>query len=168
MVQAIRILALVVLGTWLAWNLYRHLVVYLIRGRVVVLTDRLLGNLVLGLGGIAVVLTPYPADAVVLAIVLAADVALLWAGIWLVVGASPERILSRAGLVLRGMGFSHSATADAGELEEEGGRIHLRLAASPTPRTHLLRVRTARGINKVALFRTNIRKFLLAIPRERR
>ena len=149
MVQAIRILALVVLGTWLAWNLYRHLVVYLIRGRVVVLT-------------------PYPADAVVLAIVLAADVALLWAGIWLVVGASPERILSRAGLVLRGMGFSHSATADAGELEEEGGRIHLRLAASPTPRTHLLRVRTARGINKVALFRTNIRKFLLAIPRERR
>jgi hypothetical protein len=166
--QLILTLALVVLGAWLGWNLYRHLVIYLVRGRVVVLTDRALGNILLGLGGIAVVLSPFPADAVVLAAVLAADLVLLRAGIWLVVGASPERVLSQASLVLRGMGFSHSATADAGELEEDGGRIHLRVAASPTPRTHLLRLRTARGINKVALFRTNIRKFLLAIPRERR
>jgi hypothetical protein len=168
MAQAIRTLALVVLGTWLAWSLYRHLVVYLLRGRVVVLTDRLLGNLVLGLGGIAVVLTPFPADAVVLGAVLAADLALLRGGVWLVVGASSGRILERAGLVLRGMGFSHSATADARTVEEDGSRIHLRVAASATSRTHLLRVRTARGINKVALFRTNFRKFLLAIPRERR
>jgi hypothetical protein len=166
--QLIRTLALVVFGTWLAWNLYRHLVVYLVRGRVVVLTDRALGNIVLGLGGIAVVLAPYPADAVVLVAVLAADLVLLWAGLWLVVGASPGRILDRAGLVLRGMGFSHFATADAWDIGEDGGRIRLRVASSPTPHTHLLRVRTARGINKVALFRTNFRKFLLAIPRERR
>jgi hypothetical protein len=166
--QLIRILVLVVFGTWLAWNLYRHLVVYLVRGRVVVLTDRALGNIVLGLGGIAVVLSPFPADAVVLVAVLAADLVLLWVGTWLVVGATAERILERAGLVLQGMGFSHSATADAWGMGEDRGRIRLRVAYSPTSRTHLLRVRTARGINKVALFRTNFRKFLLAIPRERR
>lgn len=167
MSQAIRTLALVVLGAWLAWNLYRHTAVYLVRGRMVVLTDRLLGNLVLGLGGIAVVLSPFPADAVVLVAVLAADRALLRSGVWLVVGASPGRILERAGLVLRGMGFSFEQTAEH-DLEERDGRIHLRVAGSPAARTHLLRLRTARGINKVALFRVNFRKFLLAIPRERR
>ena len=168
MPQAIRILALVVFGAWLGWNLYRHLGVYLVRGRIVVLSDRVLGNLALGVGGIAVVLSPFPVDAVVLAAVLAVDLILLWTGVWVVVGASPERILERAGLVLRGMGFSYSALPDGSALEEGAGRIRLRVMASPTSRTHLLRLRTARGINKVALFRANFRKFLLAIPRERR
>jgi hypothetical protein len=167
MAQAIRILALILFAVWLLWHIYRHLAVYLVRGRVVVLTDRVLGNLVLGLGGIAVVLSPFPADAVVLAAILAADLALLRAGVWLVAGASPGRILERAGLVLRGMGFSFEQTGER-DLEERGDRIRLRVTVSPTARTHLLRLRTARGINKVALFRANFRKFLVAIPRQRR
>jgi hypothetical protein len=167
MAQAIRTLVLIVFAVWLGWNLYRHLAVYLVRGRVVVLTDRVLGNLVLGLGGIAVILSPFPADAMVLAAVLAADLALLRAGAWLVVGASPARILERAGLVLRGMGFAFQQTGER-DLDERGGRIRLRVAASPGPGTHVLRLRTTRGINKVALFRANFRKFLVAIPRQRR
>jgi hypothetical protein len=167
MARVLRTGALIVFGVWLGWNLYRHVLVYLVRGRVVVFTDRLLGNLALGAGGIAVVLSPFPADVAVLAAVLAADVLLWWAEVWLVAGASPERILERAGLVLRGMGFRYD---EAGEraIQERGGRIRLRVAGSPTGGTHLLRVRTARGINKVALFRANLRKFLVAIPRERR
>ena len=167
MLQVIRTLALVVFGAWLGWNLYRHLAVYLLRGRIVALTDRVLGNLALGVGGIAVVLTPFPADAVVLTAVLVTDLILMWAGVWVVVGASPDRILERAGLVLRGMGFSFEQMGER-DVHETGGRIRIRVAASPTARTHLLRRRTARGINKVALFRANFRKFLLAIPRERR
>jgi hypothetical protein len=167
MLQTIRTLALIAFAIWLGWNLYRHLAVYWVRGRVIVLTDRVLGNLVLGVGGIAVILSPFPADAIVLALVLAADLALVRAGTWLVVGASPARILERAGLVLRGMGFSFEQTGER-DLEERGGRIGLRVAGSPAARTHLLRLRAARGINKVALFRANFRKFLVAIPRERR
>jgi hypothetical protein len=167
MAEAVRTLVLILFAVWLGWNLYRHLAVYLVRGRVVVLTDRVLGNLVLGLGGIAVILSPFPADAMVLAAVLAADLVLLRAGAWLVLGASPARILERAGLVLRGMGFSFELAGER-DLDERGGRIRLRVVASPTARTHLLRLRTARGINKVALFRVNVRKFLVAIPRQRR
>jgi hypothetical protein len=141
--------------------------VYLVRGRVVVVTDRVLGNLVLGAGGIGVVVSPFPADVVLLAAVLAADVLLRWAEVWLVVGASLGKILERAALVLRGMGFSHDETGER-SLEERSGRIRLRVAVSPTARTHVLRLRTARGINKVVLFRANLRKFLVAIPRERR
>jgi hypothetical protein len=167
MLQVIRTLALIAFAIWLGWNLYRHLAVYWVRGRVIVLTDRVLGNLVLGVGGIAVILSPFPADAIVLVVILAADLALVRTGAWVVVGASPARILERAGLVLRGMGFSYEQTGER-HLEEQGGRIRLRVAGSPTARTHLLRLRSARGINKVALFRANFRKFLLAIPRERR
>ena len=167
MLQVIRTLALIAFAIWLGWNLYRHLAVYWVRGRAIVLTDRVLGNLVVGVGGIAVLLSPFPADAVVLVAILAADLALVRAGAWLVVGASPSRILERAGLVLRGMGFAYQQTGER-VLEEQGGRIRLRIAGSPTARTHLLRLRSARGINKVALFRANFRKFLLAIPRERR
>jgi hypothetical protein len=65
------------------------------------------------------------------------------------------------------MGFSHDESGER-SLEERGGRIRLRVGVSPTARTHVLRLRTARGINKVALFRANLRKFLVAIPRERR
>jgi hypothetical protein len=167
MLQVIRTLALIAFAIWLGWNLYRHLAVYWVRGRVIVLTDRVLGNLVLGVGGIAVILSPFPADAIVLVVILAADLALVRTGAWVVVGASPARILERAGLVLRGMGFSYEQTGER-DLEEQGGRIRLRVAGSPMARTHLLRLRSARGINKVALFRANFRKFLLAIPRERR
>lgn len=154
-------------AVWLGWSIYRHVAVYLLRGRVVAITDRVLGNLILGAGGIGVVLSPFPADLVLLVGVLAADALLWWTEVWLVVGASPERILERAGLVLRGMGFSHEADQGRG-LEEAGGHIRVRVAASPTARSHVLRLRTARGIRKVALFKTNFRKFLLAIPRERR
>jgi hypothetical protein len=122
---------------------------------------------VLGAGGIGVVLNPFPADVILLAAVLTADLLLWWTELWVVVGASPERILERAGLVLRGMGFSYD-TEGPHNLEERSGRIRLRVAVSATGRTHVLRLRSARGINKVALFRANFRKFLLAIPRERR
>jgi hypothetical protein len=165
--QIIRVLALIAFSLWLGWNTYRHLAVYLLRGRVVVLTDRALGNLILGVGGIAVILSPFPADAVVLVTILAADLILLRAGIWLVAGASPGRILERAGLVLRGMGFSFDQTGER-DLEEQGGRIRIRVAVSAGSGMHVLRLRTARGINKVALFRVNFRKFLVAIPRQRR
>lgn len=167
MAGGIRTLALIAFALWLGWNLYRHLAVYLVRGRVVVLTDRVLGNLIFGFGGIAVILSPFPADAVVLVAILAADMGLRRAGTWLVVGASPGRILERAGLVLRGMGFSFEQTGDR-TLEERGGRIRLRVAASHGRATQVLRLQAARGINKVALFRLNLRKFLVAIPRERR
>src|ERR687892_233909 len=130
MLQVIRTLALVVFGAWLGWNLYRHLAVYLLRGRIVALTDRVLGNLALGVGGIAVILTPFPADAVVLTAVLVTDLILMWAGVWVVVGASPDRILERAGLVLRGMGFSFEQMGER-DVHETGGRIRIRVAASP-------------------------------------
>jgi hypothetical protein len=155
------------LGFWLAWNIYRHVAVYLLRGRVLAITDRVLGNLVLGAGGIAVVLSPFPANWALLAGVLVVDVLLWWAEAWLVVGAPVERILERAGLVLRGMGFSYEEDGRRG-LDEAGGHIRLRVVASPTGRTHVLRLRTARGIRKAALFKANFRKFLLAITRERR
>jgi hypothetical protein len=167
MLQVIRTLALIAFAIWLGWNLYRHLAVYWVRGRVIVLTDRVLGNLVLGVGGIAVILSPFPADAIVLVVILAADLVLVRTGAWVVVGASPARILERAGLVLRGMGFSYEQTGER-DLEEHGGLIRLRVVGSPTARTHLLRLHATRGINKVALFRANFRKFLLAIPMERR
>jgi hypothetical protein len=167
MARVFRGVAITIVSVWLAWNVYRHVAVYLLRGRVLVITDRVLGNLVLGAGGIAVVLSPFPADLVLLAAVLAADLLFWWAEVWLVVGASPGRVLERAGVVLRGMGFSYEQTGE-GSLHERDGHIRLRVAVSPSGRTHLLRLRTARGINKVALFRANFRKFLLAIPRERR
>ncbi|HEV8683557.1 MAG TPA: hypothetical protein VGS09_12415 [Actinomycetota bacterium] len=167
MTRILRSVAVTIVAVWLAWNVYRHVAVYLIRGRVLVITDRVLGNLVLGAGGIGVLLSPFPADIVLLAAALAADLLFWWAEVWLVVGASPGRVLERAGVVLSGMGFSYEQTGE-GALEERDGRIRLRVAVSPSGRTHLLRLRTARGINKVALFRANFRKFLLAIPRERR
>jgi hypothetical protein len=167
MARVLRTVAATVFAGWLVWNLYRHVAVYLVRGRVVVVTDRVLGNLTLGAGGLAVILSPFPIDLALLAAVLAADGLLWWAGVWVVVGASPGRILERAGLVLRGMGFLYDQRGPRA-LEEHDGRIGLQVALSPTARTHLLRLRAARGINKVALFRANFRKFLVAIPRERR
>jgi hypothetical protein len=167
MARLLRTVAVSVFAVWLGWNLYRHVLVYLLRGRVVVVTDRVLGNLILGVGGIAVLLSPFPIDLILLTAVLAADVLLWWTQVWVVVGVPAGRVVERAGLVLRGMGFSPDEVGEKG-LREAGGRIRLRVAASPTARSHLLRVRTARGINKVALFRANLRKFLVAIPRERR
>jgi hypothetical protein len=69
--------------------------------------------------------------------------------------------------VLRGMGF-RLEEATPSTLQERDGRVRISFGASPSQRTHVLRLQTARGINKVALFRANFRKFLVAIPRERR
>ncbi|MGH2682108.1 MAG: hypothetical protein ACRDIX_02620 [Actinomycetota bacterium] len=167
MARLLRTLAVSVFAVWLGWNLYRHVLVYLLRGRVVVVTDRVLGNLILGAGGLAVLLSPFPIDLFLLIAVLGGDALLWWTQVWVLVGIPAGRIVERAGLVLSGMGFSPGEVGEKG-LREAGGRISLRVAASPTARSHLLRVRTARGINKVALFRANLRKFLVAIPRERR
>jgi hypothetical protein len=88
MARVLSTIAITLFAIWLGWNFYRHVAVYLVRGRVVVVTDRLLGNLVLGAGGIGVVMSPFPADVVLLAAVLAADALLRWAEVWLVMGAS--------------------------------------------------------------------------------
>jgi hypothetical protein len=110
---------------------------------------------------------PSPATAVIAILMVAADIALRFAELWIVLGASPERLMDRGALVLRGMTFAFDARAGR-SLEERHGRIRVSILASPIRRAHLLRVRTTRGINKVALFRTNFGKFLVAIPRERR
>jgi hypothetical protein len=167
MAGALQFAAITLFAVWLAWNVYRHVAVYLVRGRIVVVTDRVLGNLVLGAAGIGVALARFPADVVIFVLGVGAATALWRAELWLVVGATPERIFERAGLVLRGMGFRFDETK-ARTLEEREGRIRVWVAASLASRTHVLRLRSARAINKVALFRVNLRKFLVAIPRERR
>jgi hypothetical protein len=149
------------------WNVYRHIAVYLIRGRVVVVTDRVLGNLALGGAGIGAALMPFPADVLIFLLVLVGATALWQAELWLVVGVPRELVLARGGLVLRGMGFRYDEP-DTRTLQEREGHIRVWVAASLSRRSHMLRLRTARGINKVALFRANLRKFLVAIPRERR
>lgn len=167
MAGAVRAAAIILFAVWVVWNVYRHVAVYLIRGRIVVVTDHVLGNLAFGAAGIGVALTPFPADVLMFILVVALATAIRQAELWLVVGASPELILTRGGLVLRGMGFRFDQP-DARTLQEREGRIRVWVAASPSRRTHVLRLRTTRGINKVALFRANLRKFLVAIPRERR
>lgn len=164
MAGIIRVAALVVVSAWLAWNLYRHVAVYLVRGRVLPLTDHVLAKLIAGVGAVVALAAPSLATVIVLLLCIGASAAVWWAQLWVVTGATPSRIVDRAGLVMRGMAFRFE-TASEGTIEESDDRISISVVASMTSRTHVLRVRSARGIKKVALFRANLRKFLLAVPR---
>lgn len=166
MARSLGLALTVAAAVWLGWTIYRHVAVYLFRGRIVVVTDRVFGDLVLAGGVIGIASVPFPTWIVFLVLALAAAASLRWAELWLVVGASTDLVLRRGSLVLRGMGFAFDEGGPS--LEERGGRIRVSVATSLSTRTHLLRLRTARGINKVALFKVNFRKFLVAIPRERR
>lgn len=167
MARILRIAAVVMAVVWVAWNLYRHVVVYFIRGRVVVMTDRVVGNLVGGAGLLIAVVAPTSATIIMALVALATAATVRWKRLWVVVGASPGRIFERAGLVLRGMNFPFEIVGER-SVEERRGRIRISVVASPAARTHVLRLRLARGIRKVALFGVNLRKFLVTIPRERR
>lgn len=165
--RALRTAAVVLAAAWLAWNLYRHIAVYLIRGRVIVLTERVMGILLVPSGLLLIIAVPSLETIVTALVTLVAALAIRWTGLWVVVGAPRERIFERAGLVLRGMSYPFDVSG-VRFIEERRGRIRISVLASLTSRTQLLRLHAARGIRKVALFRDNLRKFLLAIPRERR
>lgn len=167
MAQAVRLLAALAAAAWLAWNVYRHVAVYWVRRRVVVVTDRVLGDLLAAAGALPALAVPSLPTAVAAALGIGAAVALRRTGLWIVIGASTERIFDRAALVLRGMAFVFDRW-DGRSIEEQRGRIRIAIFASPTSLMHVLHVRPARGINKVALFRANLRKFLVAVPRQRR
>jgi hypothetical protein len=167
MARTLRTVALVATSAWLAWNLYRHLLVYLVRGRIVVATPEVTGNVLIA-AGVAIALTaPSVVTVVVVAVAAVAAASVRWSGLWIVGGASPDRIFERAGLVLRGMSFSFERPGFR-VLEEEKGRIRISAIASPGGRATLIRVRATTRQAKVALFRANLRKFLLAVPRQRR
>jgi hypothetical protein len=167
MARIARTVALVATAMWLGWNLYRHLLVYLVRGRLVVGTPRVIANLLFAAGLLVVLAAPSVPTIAGVAVAAAAALGTRKVGLWVVGGASPERIFERAELVLRGMSFPFERSGSR-TLEEKTGRIRISVIASPGGRVTLLRVRTARRQEKVALFRGNLRKFLLAIPRERR
>lgn len=167
MARIVRTVAIVATATWLGWNLYRHLLVYLVRGRLVVGTPRVIANLLIAGGLLVVLVAPSSATVASMAVAAAAALGTRKVGLWVVGGASPERIFERAALVLRGMSFPFERSGPRA-LEERAGRIRISVIASWGRRMTLLRVRTAPRQAKVSLFRDNLRKFLLAIPRERR
>jgi hypothetical protein len=162
-VEIARVVGLVLTAGWLGWNLYRHVGTYLVRGRVIAVTAPVLAR-ILALAGLAAALAaPSGATWSVAGIAAAMALAVRLAQVWIAVGTSLRRILERADLVLRGMGLSSEVTERA--LQGAGGRLRITAPASLGPRTHVLRVRSARGIKKLDLFRANLRKFLLAIGR---
>lgn len=161
--QIARVAALALAATWLAWTLYRHLVVYVVRGRVLAVTAPILAR-VSALAGLVVALAaPSPAAWVAAGAGGALALVVRAAQVWIVIGASVDRVLERAALVLRGM--SVPAEVGGGGLASVDGRLRVTAAVSVGTRAHLLRVRSARGIKKLDLFRANLRKFLLAIGR---
>lgn len=167
MLGAVRTLAVVAVAFWLTWSAYRHVAVYALRRRVVVVTDRVLANVVAAASLLLALLFPLPAVVGAAVVAVLAAVALRWRGIWVVAGAPTGLIFERAGLVMRGMSFAFDGPSGR-SLEDRTGRVHVAILASITPLAHVLRVHPARGINKVALFRANLRKFLVAVPRQRR
>jgi hypothetical protein len=167
MADVVRGVVAVAVAVWVAWNLYRHIAVYAFRRRVIVVTERVAGNLVAGAGLLPALAIPSLVTAATGALAIGIAVVLRSTGVWVILGASAERIFDRGGLVLRGMSFGFDAAGDR-SLEDRSGRIRVAILGSLTPLTHVLRVRPARGINKVALFRANLRKFLVAVPRQRR
>lgn len=158
-----RVVGLVLGAAWLVWTLYRHVGVYLVRGRVLAVTAPVLAPVVALVGLVVALAAPGLAtwSALGAAIVIALVVRL--AQVWVVAGAPIERVLERAELVLRGMSLSSEVTERS--LVGAGGRLRITVAVPLGRRAQLLRVGSPRGIKKLELFRANLRKFLLAIGR---
>ena len=158
-----RVVGLVLTATWLGWTLYRHVGVYLARGRVLAVTAPVLARIVALAGLVVALAAPSRATWSAAGVAGALAFAVRLAQVWIVVGAPLGRVLERAELVLRGMSLSSEVAERS--LDGAGGRLRITVAVPLGGLAHLLRVRSARGIKKLDLFRANLRKFLLAIGR---
>lgn len=158
-----RVVGLVLGAAWLVWTLYRHVGVYLARGRVLAVTAPVLARVVALVGLVAALAAPGLATWSAAGAAIAIALVVRLAQVWVVAGAPIERVLERAELVLRGMSLSSEVAGRS--LVGADGRLRITVAVPLGRRAQLLRVRSPRGIKKLDLFRANLRKFLLAIGR---